>query len=726
MQVRPLSVFVQQLRAATERTDGVLLTHFLSQRDEGALAALVERHAAMVWGVCCRLLRNPQDAEDAFQATFLVLVQKAATVVPREMLPNWLYGVAQQTAVRLRATEAKRARREKQMHEFPELAVADARDKERLALLDQELSRLPERSRVLIVLCDLEGHTRKEVAQQLGCPEGTVASGLARARELLAKRLTRRGLLLSGGSLAAALSQSVASVDVPPAVLTSTINVATLLAAGKAAGAISGPIATLTRGVMKAMLFKKIMTTRMVVLALVFAAATTGGVLSGQAQTKPAGDEKPMDKPPVAADPAAKQQKENEKVTAWGKEVDGVQIGIQLGEHRVYKVGETVTLILRLRNNGKNEVPFSDDAEYFQKNPPFITDANNKAVPIKGMSIFGFIRGRSVAPGKEVDLIQLELALRPVTDREKDAPWTLYGTGKFQIKYEDVPVVGEVRLGAPGMTLTTGKLELEVKESPRPGKTDSTAPVVAAPAPKEAAPGPVVGKAFAVAPVTTKLHRALLRRGPDVAAILFVDQSAILRGPKNLDPTSLSLGALTEILSSYQADPKRSVLLIQIECPRNESDQARQWIEFAFQAVARDAGFSSTQVNIVVRQRPSFAELVAPLKEGDSDRAEDGVGDERARAYAVQTRLSRVLTQDSDAVVEVLPPEKDFDGEAPPEIEKSVRSALGKLNLAKGQQVYFKFVGRSWNSSSNADERLAEDSTQPLGLKIRHRSYVDK
>ena len=220
MSSRPLSVIVQQLRNATcgptaGRTDGELLTHFLSQRDEDALAALVERHATMVWGVCCRLLRNSDDAEDAFQATFLVLVQKAATVVPREMVGNWLHGVAQQTAVRLRATAAKRGKREVQMNEMPEPAVADARDEELLLLLDQELSRLPERFRALIVLCDLEGQTRKEAARQLGCPEGTVASGLARARELLAKRLTRRGVAVSGGSLAATLSHSVASADVP-------------------------------------------------------------------------------------------------------------------------------------------------------------------------------------------------------------------------------------------------------------------------------------------------------------------------------------------------------------------------------------------------------------------------------------------------------------------------------------------------------------------------------
>src|SRR4051812_46355090 len=113
MPSRSLSAVVQQLRAAAGRdgaglTDGELLTAFLGRGDEDALATLVERHAPMVWGVCRRLLRNPHDAEDAFQATFLVLVQKAATVVPREMVANWLHGVARQTAVRLRAAAAKR------------------------------------------------------------------------------------------------------------------------------------------------------------------------------------------------------------------------------------------------------------------------------------------------------------------------------------------------------------------------------------------------------------------------------------------------------------------------------------------------------------------------------------------------------------------------------------------------------------------------------------------
>src|SRR5207248_633285 len=124
MTTSPLSVVIQHLRADLRpdgdgMTDGELLARFVRSRDEDALTALVRRHASMVWGVCCRLLHNHHDAEDAFQATFLVLVHKAAGV-PRQAIANWLFGVARQTAVRLRATAAKRGRRESQVVNMPE------------------------------------------------------------------------------------------------------------------------------------------------------------------------------------------------------------------------------------------------------------------------------------------------------------------------------------------------------------------------------------------------------------------------------------------------------------------------------------------------------------------------------------------------------------------------------------------------------------------------------
>ncbi len=280
MATSQMSAVIQHLRRAVllrdgaGLTDGQLLEDYLSRRDEAALAALVRRHGPMVWGVCRRVLRNWHDAEDAFQATFLVLVRKAASIASRELLANWLYGVAHQTALKARATAAKRRTRERQVTEMPEPAMTEKevwRDLE--PLLDEELSRLPDKYRVVIVLCDLEGKTRKEGAQQLGCPVGTVAGRLARARVMLAKRLAQRGVALSGGALAAVLWQSVSAAGMPTALVSSTIKAASLLAAGQAAatGVISVKVAALTEGVMKTMLFTKLKmaTAVLLVVALV-------------------------------------------------------------------------------------------------------------------------------------------------------------------------------------------------------------------------------------------------------------------------------------------------------------------------------------------------------------------------------------------------------------------------------------------------------------------------
>jgi RNA polymerase sigma factor (sigma-70 family) len=270
-----VSQLTQHLRGALLRqdgaglTDGQLLNRFVEYRDEAAFAALVRRHAPMVWGVCRRLLSH-HDAEDAFQATFLVLAKKAAGVVPREMVANWLYGVAHQTALLARRTAARKAARERQVTQMPDPAAEQPDQWSDLRpLLDQELSRLPDKYRAVVVLCDLEGKTRKDVARMLGCPEGTVAGRLARARAMLAKRLARHGLAVSGGALAAALSQQATSAGVPASVVSCTIKAARLLAAGPAAaGVISANVAALTEGVLKTMLVTKLKVAGVALLAV--------------------------------------------------------------------------------------------------------------------------------------------------------------------------------------------------------------------------------------------------------------------------------------------------------------------------------------------------------------------------------------------------------------------------------------------------------------------------
>jgi RNA polymerase sigma factor (sigma-70 family) len=312
----PLMVAIQHRLAdlgpdGAGAADGELLARFLSGRDDDALAALVRRHAPMVWGVCRRRLRNRHDAEDAFQATFLVLVRKAAGV-PRQAVAGWLHGVARQTAVRQRAAAAKRGQRESQVADMPEPTAADARDADWRAALDEELGRLPDHYRGVVVLCDLEGLTRREAARHLGIPEGSVASRLARARALLARRLTRRGVAYSGSSVAALLSAGSASAAPPPALVASTIKAASLLAAGQAAGAASATVAALTEGVLKAMFATKLKTAAVCLAAVLVAGFALGGIGLGvvlSANPAAVAQEKTSDRAPAkdngTAPPAA-------------------------------------------------------------------------------------------------------------------------------------------------------------------------------------------------------------------------------------------------------------------------------------------------------------------------------------------------------------------------------------------------------------------------------------
>jgi RNA polymerase sigma factor (sigma-70 family) len=274
MAVGQLSTFFQQLRSlflkqdATGVTDESLLEGYLSRRDEAAFEALVRRHGPMVLGVCRRILGNAHDAEDAFQATFLVLVRKATAIRPRSMVGNWLYGVARRTSLEARRTAAKR--RTKEAAVLPRAHPPDDDSTDLRAVLDEELQRLPTKCRAVIILSDLEGKTRKEVALQLGWPEGTVASRLARARARLAKRLARYGLAVSGGFVGALLPEGAASASVPTPLVVSTVKAASLLAAGQAvAGTIPAQVAALMEGTLKAMLLNKVLKTTTLLLAVV-------------------------------------------------------------------------------------------------------------------------------------------------------------------------------------------------------------------------------------------------------------------------------------------------------------------------------------------------------------------------------------------------------------------------------------------------------------------------
>ncbi|HJT76306.1 MAG TPA: sigma-70 family RNA polymerase sigma factor, partial [Gemmataceae bacterium] len=211
---------VRQLLAGHDSqstSDQELLRRFVVGREEAAFAALVRRYGPLVLGVCRRVLGHEQDAEDAFQATFLVLARRAASVRKQEALASWLHGTAHRVAAKARVTTARRRAGERRLAGRPSTEPADALTWGELrVVLDEELRRVPEQYRAPLVLCYLDGKTQDEAARQLGWTPGSVKGRLERGRSLLRTRLTRRGITLSAALLAAALAERAASAAVVP------------------------------------------------------------------------------------------------------------------------------------------------------------------------------------------------------------------------------------------------------------------------------------------------------------------------------------------------------------------------------------------------------------------------------------------------------------------------------------------------------------------------------
>ncbi len=269
---------------AEELGDGQLLDRFLTAHEEAAFAALVKRHGPMVLGVCRRLLQDPHAVEDAFQATFLVLLRRARTLNRHPSVGGWLHTVAYHVALKARADAFRRQSRQRPLVDLPcQEAPPVELWSELQAILDEELNRLPDSYRAAVVLCYLEGKTNAEAAQLLGCPVGTVKGRLARARDLLRVRLGRRGLGLPAGLLAPLLAEK-ATAALPGALLATTTRLASLSVAGTVEGA-STAVLSLAQGAMKTMFLSKlkIAATLMLAAALVVLGAGVG-VNQAQAQ----------------------------------------------------------------------------------------------------------------------------------------------------------------------------------------------------------------------------------------------------------------------------------------------------------------------------------------------------------------------------------------------------------------------------------------------------------
>jgi RNA polymerase sigma factor (sigma-70 family) len=264
-------------RESAARSDGELLAAFVAARDADAFAELLRRHGPMVLGVCRRVVGDRATADDAFQATFLVLARRAAAVRPREQVGNWLYGVAYRTALKARTVLARRRARERQVDVMPEPTAPPAAPAwgDLQAVIDEELAKLPAKLRVPVVLCDLEGRAQREVARHLNVPAATLATRLATARRALAARLTRRGVTLSGGALAGLLCTHASASAVPPVLVGGLARAAEAVAGGGPVGAlVSANAVHLSEGVLRMMMLVKLKA--VAVTALTVLALTTG------------------------------------------------------------------------------------------------------------------------------------------------------------------------------------------------------------------------------------------------------------------------------------------------------------------------------------------------------------------------------------------------------------------------------------------------------------------
>src|SRR6266545_2936373 len=392
-----LGKVIRHLRQSLERgdsgglSDAELLERVVTQRDQAAFEVLVWRHGGMVLGLCQRLLRHEQDAEDAFQAAFLILLRKAASIGKRQSLASWLYKVAFRVALRLRTQQRQRTLREQSdvdvpaAEATPELIWRDLRP-----VLDAEVNGLPEKYRTPFVLCYLQGLTNEEAARHLGCPRGTVLSRLSWARQRLRDRLVRRGLTLSTAALATALSASTAAALPAPLVHT-TVKAATLIAAGKTvAGAVSTQAAFLMQGVLRDMFLTKLRIVAAVLLgigALAFGVGTLAAQRQHADQTASAASEAPAEQAGAAAQPPAKG--DAHKAVLLRVPNHGIQPQVAVDGKGV------VHLIYFKGDPGAGDVFYarSDDGTHF-KHPLRVNSQPGSAVAT------GNIRGAHLALGK--------------------------------------------------------------------------------------------------------------------------------------------------------------------------------------------------------------------------------------------------------------------------------------------------------------------------------------
>jgi RNA polymerase sigma-70 factor (ECF subfamily) len=368
-QSSPIQRCIRQIavaRGQSDASDGQLLERYLAAADEAAFEALVSRHGPLVRGVCTRILGHGPDADDAFQATFLVFVRKARSLRSPDALGPWLYGVAYRTALKARATALQRQKRQRPLPDLPGPSSPDCIvSGDLVSILDGLIHRLPHRYRRPFVLCYLEGKTNKEAAEILGCPQGTIFSRLAWARGQLQKQLRRHGLAPASAAVAAWLVPSTAPAALPNTVVVSTAQAATAFAAGRAAvsGCCSPHAAALAEGVLRTMFLTKLKIALVAVATIGMAGfAAAAFTHLGSSQENPAIERHLQ--PAATGRGEAKTDKERLQgswtvvaVTEAGREIPEAEV--ESRNSKFVFAGDTVTIPIR---DGKRDFMYKLDS----------------------------------------------------------------------------------------------------------------------------------------------------------------------------------------------------------------------------------------------------------------------------------------------------------------------------------------------------------------------------
>ena len=381
-------------------TDNQLLDNFVSSGDQASFEVLVWRHGAMVLTLCQRLLRDSHSAEDAFQATFLIFSRKAASIGKREAVASWLYKVAYRVVLRARSRTVRHGTLDSSDDLLAAAEIPDLVGHETRTLIEAEIYRLPEKYRVPVILCYLEGYTNQQAARQLNCPEGTILSRLSRARERLRVRLAGCGLSLSAAALGTILSENAASAATTDVLVSSTINAAIPYASGPVtSGQISPSVVALSEGVLQSMFLNKVKFAVVAILSL----ATVGPIIGLVALRALA------DKPAAAVD-GAETRDASPTVDRTAEPIEvfrtGDELIVQLDRFDLLREAHNgLNAALKLRGGGKDKDLLID-----------LSDPAVKGTLVIDLSKFGNCTGMSIAVKDAAGKVLAEKSVAPIVE----------------------------------------------------------------------------------------------------------------------------------------------------------------------------------------------------------------------------------------------------------------------------------------------------------------------